>query len=80
MLRQCPRGHWTAAPLLAECHECRQNGTGKASKVTAVAAVAAAALVLPATSLAAKPNPIAHSGHSAKAHICPIAHSVAQRY
>lgn len=24
---------------------------------------------------AAKPNPIAHSGHVVKVHICPIAHS-----
>lgn len=75
MLRQCPKGHWTAEHVTAECHECKRSSGTTTKRTIAAVAVATVALGLPATSFAAKPNPIAHSGHQVKVHICPIAHS-----
>lgn len=69
MLRKCANGHWTGSRT---CHECGHPGSALPRMVVAVAV---AGLVLPGAALAAKPNPIAHSGHAVRTHICPIAHS-----
>lgn len=64
MLSECVNGHTTAVShAMDKCHVCK------------AVVVGLVALVLPATALAAKPNPIAHSGHHVQVHICPIAHS-----
>lgn len=63
MLSECSNGHVTAARH--KCHVCE----------AVVFVLVGAAAVLPASALAKKPNPIAHSGKAVSVHICPIAHS-----